>query len=189
MKQSPLLLHPPESAVRRHLHICTGKTFALGSRSPAVHVSSNGAMANGASASNGVSAMECDNELNGTVNGADTFPEDLRTRRTRNTAHTEKLINYGKELSTMAKMLTPPNNQHVLRLRKRMEVVFQYIPALLNHTLQDAFSLLAYSDPWQSPLAHLLSPAEREPVANALNRAILRAFLEFTRSISSIRHN
>ncbi|XP_065827758.1 ran-binding protein 9-like isoform X2 [Oscarella lobularis] len=41
--------------------------------------------------------------------------------------------------------------------------------------LQDAFSLLAYADPWSSPLGHILNPAEREPVADALNSAILES--------------
>ncbi|KAI9025698.1 hypothetical protein DFJ74DRAFT_705193 [Hyaloraphidium curvatum] len=39
--------------------------------------------------------------------------------------------------------------------------------------LQECFSLLAYSDPFKSPLAHLLQPAAREPVANMVNGVIL----------------
>ncbi|CAF1591781.1 unnamed protein product, partial [Adineta ricciae] len=41
--------------------------------------------------------------------------------------------------------------------------------------LQDAFSLLAYTDPKTSPLAHLLEPSQRETVSSAVNSAILEA--------------
>ena len=39
--------------------------------------------------------------------------------------------------------------------------------------LHDAFSLLAYGDPWSSPVGHQLDPVQREPVCAALNSAIL----------------
>lgn len=39
--------------------------------------------------------------------------------------------------------------------------------------LQDAFSLLAYSNPWSSPVGWQLDPAQRETVCAALNSAIL----------------
>lgn len=39
--------------------------------------------------------------------------------------------------------------------------------------MQDAFSLLAYADPWSSPVGYQLDPVEREPVCAALNSAIL----------------
>lgn len=38
---------------------------------------------------------------------------------------------------------------------------------------QDAFSLLAYADPWASPVGFQLDPVQREPVCAALNSAIL----------------
>ena len=38
---------------------------------------------------------------------------------------------------------------------------------------QDAFSLLAYSDPWNSPVGYQLTAVQREPVCMALNSAIL----------------
>jgi len=37
----------------------------------------------------------------------------------------------------------------------------------------DAFSLMAYADPWSSPVSYQLHEAQREPVAAALNSAIL----------------
>ena len=38
---------------------------------------------------------------------------------------------------------------------------------------QEAFSLLAYSDPWTSPVGGQLDPVGREPVCAQLNSAIL----------------
>ena len=38
---------------------------------------------------------------------------------------------------------------------------------------QETFSLLAYPDPFRSPVAHLLEPAKREDVAAAANSAVL----------------
>lgn len=50
-------------------------------------------------------------------------------------------------------------------------------PCLLSLCLsvlsQDAFSLLAYSDPWNCPVGQQLDPIQREPVCAALNSAIL----------------
>ncbi|NXP50574.1 RBP10 protein, partial [Heliornis fulica] len=40
---------------------------------------------------------------------------------------------------------------------------------------QDAFSLLAYSDPWNCPVGQQLDPIQREPVCAALNSAILES--------------
>ena len=39
--------------------------------------------------------------------------------------------------------------------------------------MQEAFSLLAYADPWNSPVGGQLEPSGREPVCAALNSAIL----------------
>lgn len=41
--------------------------------------------------------------------------------------------------------------------------------------LENAFSLLAYADPWDSPVGWQLSPRQREPVCAALNSAILQS--------------
>ena len=48
---------------------------------------------------------------------------------------------------------------------------------------QDAFSLLAYSDPWSSPVGCQLDPVQREPVCAALNSAILGEHLYLTFSL------
>lgn len=39
--------------------------------------------------------------------------------------------------------------------------------------MQDAFSLLAYSDPWNCPVGQQLDPTQRESLCSALNSAIL----------------
>ena len=39
--------------------------------------------------------------------------------------------------------------------------------------MQEAFSLLAYADPWNSPVGAQLEASGREPVCAALNSAIL----------------
>ncbi|XP_055343672.1 ran-binding protein 9-like isoform X2 [Paramacrobiotus metropolitanus] len=41
--------------------------------------------------------------------------------------------------------------------------------------LSDAFSFIAYEDPWKSPNRHMLEQLQREPVCAALNSAILGA--------------
>jgi hypothetical protein len=38
---------------------------------------------------------------------------------------------------------------------------------------KEAFSLLAYSNPWASPVGKQLSPSKREPICAKLNSAIL----------------
>ena len=74
-------------------------------------------------------------------------------------------------------------NQKVLAVIK-MTVQFQILHSRqlfdwtvflfsINRFLQDAFSLMAYGDPWQSPLKHLLDHQQREPVCAALNSSIL----------------
>lgn len=41
--------------------------------------------------------------------------------------------------------------------------------------IENAFSLLAYADPWNSPVGWQLSARQREPVSAALNSAILQS--------------
>ena len=48
-----------------------------------------------------------------------------------------------------------------------------YVNLTGYYPFQDAFSLLAYSDPWNSPVGAQLDPVQREPVCAALNSAIL----------------
>ncbi|RMX49820.1 hypothetical protein pdam_00009158 [Pocillopora damicornis] len=40
-------------------------------------------------------------------------------------------------------------------------------------TMSEAFSLLAYTDPWSSPVGYILDPVQRESICSSLNSAIL----------------
>ncbi|KAG7275298.1 hypothetical protein CRUP_018272 [Coryphaenoides rupestris] len=70
-----------------------------------------------------------------------------------NQAATERMIQFGRELQTLSEELLS-------------------VPSLCA---QDAFSLLAYSDPWSSPLGQQLDPMQRESLCSALNSAILES--------------
>lgn len=72
----------------------------------------------------------------------------------------EKMLQFGRDLQTMS-----------IRLRKEFGKNEQN-----KKQLQDAFSLLAYSDPWSSPVGAQLDPVQREPVCAALNSAILESY-------------
>ncbi|XP_041984621.1 ran-binding protein 10 isoform X2 [Aricia agestis] len=65
----------------------------------------------------------------------------------------ERMLAFGRELYAMSQKL---QQDHV---HKSM--------------LEDAFSLLAYSNPWDSPVGWQLEPVRREAVCEALNSAIL----------------
>lgn len=72
----------------------------------------------------------------------------------------DKLIRYGQSLQTM---LTD------------MELSMQIKDDKNTRMVQDAFSLLAYADPWSSPVGGQLDPKEREIVSRELNSAILES--------------
>ncbi|KAH8394752.1 hypothetical protein KR222_004059, partial [Zaprionus bogoriensis] len=76
----------------------------------------------------------------------------------------EKILEFGKELSSMGQQLEKEN----LMTEEERQM------------LEDAFSLIAYSNPWSSPLGWLLCPSRRENVSTTLNSAILES-LKFER--------
>ncbi|XP_065423603.1 ran-binding protein 10 isoform X3 [Chrysemys picta bellii] len=76
-----------------------------------------------------------------------------------NHAATERMIQFGRELQTLSEQLCREYGKNTTH--KKM--------------LQDAFSLLAYSDPWNCPVGQQLDPIQREPVCAALNSAILES--------------
>ncbi|BFG04061.1 ran-binding proteins 9/10 homolog [Drosophila madeirensis] len=76
----------------------------------------------------------------------------------------EKILEFGKELSSMGQQLEKEN----LMTEEERQM------------LEDAFSLIAYSNPWSSPLGWLLCPSRRENVSTTLNSAILES-LNFER--------
>lgn len=69
----------------------------------------------------------------------------------------ERMIHFGRELQSMSEHLRRECGKN--SANKKM--------------LKDAFSLLAYSDPWSSPVGYQLDSIEREPVCSTLNSAIL----------------
>ncbi|XP_050050150.1 ran-binding protein 9 [Dermacentor andersoni] len=76
-----------------------------------------------------------------------------------NQAAMERMLQFGRELHLMS-----------------VQLKHQYGTNKANRKMiQDAFSLLAYADPWSSPVGYQLDPVEREPVCAALNSAILES--------------
>lgn len=71
----------------------------------------------------------------------------------------ERMLQFGRELHLMSVQL-----KHQFGTNKENRKM-----------IQDAFSLLAYADPWSSPVGYQLDPVEREPVCAALNSAILES--------------
>lgn len=72
-----------------------------------------------------------------------------------------KLIQFGRQLQTMLQEMEKSGgvSGKLMERNRKMQ--------------QDAFALVAYPNPWDSPLGWQLAPAEREHVSNALNSAIL----------------
>ncbi|CAB1325704.1 unnamed protein product [Coregonus sp. 'balchen'] len=69
----------------------------------------------------------------------------------------ERMIHFGRELQSMSEHLRRECGKN--SVNKKM--------------LKDAFSLLAYSDPWTSPVGYQMDSIQREPVCSTLNSAIL----------------
>ncbi|KAL6107256.1 ranbp10 [Pungitius sinensis] len=76
-----------------------------------------------------------------------------------NLAATERMIQFGRELQALNEQLCREYGKNATH--KKM--------------LQDAFSLLAYSDPWNCPVGQQLDPTQREALCSALNSAILES--------------
>ncbi|KAH8292947.1 hypothetical protein KR018_001507, partial [Drosophila ironensis] len=99
----------------------------------------------------------------------------------------EKILEFGKELSSMGQQLEKENlmteeERQMLEVRccHSSSMIFM-VNSLEWLSLQDAFSLIAYSNPWSSPLGWLLCPSRRENVSSTLNSAILAESLNFER--------
>jgi hypothetical protein len=74
----------------------------------------------------------------------------------------EKMLDFGRQLYSQSIHLRQQHGKN--ESNKKM--------------LQDAFSLLAYSNPWNSPVGWQLNPQERETVCARLNSAILGKRIE-----------
>uniref|UniRef100_A0A8D8VVP6 Ran-binding protein 10 n=1 Tax=Cacopsylla melanoneura TaxID=428564 RepID=A0A8D8VVP6_9HEMI len=71
----------------------------------------------------------------------------------------ERMLEFGRELYLFSEQLRQEQEKN--EINQKM--------------LQDAFSLLAYSNPWNSPVGWQLDPIQRETVCAALNSAILES--------------
>lgn len=74
-------------------------------------------------------------------------------------AAVERMLQFGRELHAMSEQLKREQGSNTANKK----------------ALRDAFSLLAYSDPWSSPVGFQLHPVQREPICAALNSAILES--------------
>uniref|UniRef100_H2RX37 RAN binding protein 9 n=1 Tax=Takifugu rubripes TaxID=31033 RepID=H2RX37_TAKRU len=97
---------------------------------------------------------------NGFLNGSSKHVESAQNKRQLcggSQAAIERMIHFGRELQSMSEHLRRECGKN--SANKKM--------------LKDAFSLLAYSDPWNSPVGYQLDAIQREPVCSTLNSAIL----------------
>lgn len=76
----------------------------------------------------------------------------------------ERMLELGRELLQMS-----------LRLEKKHQNSNDETIAQNRTMMEEAFSLLAYSNPWASPVGKQLSPSKREPICAKLNSAILES--------------
>ncbi|XP_032226144.2 ran-binding protein 9 [Nematostella vectensis] len=76
-----------------------------------------------------------------------------------NRATLEKILTFGRYLQTMSLQLKQEHGRNEANKK----------------ALEEAFSLLAYSDPWSSPVGYLLDPVQREHICASLNSAILES--------------
>ncbi|XP_015242695.1 PREDICTED: ran-binding protein 10-like, partial [Cyprinodon variegatus] len=104
-----------------------------------------------------------DNSICNGVTGAQKHSDGSRSNGKQfcggNQAATERMIQFGRELQALSEQLCRDYGTNTTH--KKM--------------LQDAFSLLAYSDPWNCPVGQQLDPTQRESLCSALNSAILES--------------
>ncbi|XP_039261739.2 ran-binding protein 9-like [Styela clava] len=111
------------------------------------------------------------------INGVSSSREDLHASKTENGAMDTSEGGYHRKLcggnsAAILQMLS--FGKQLLQLSS--DIKKEHGPSIKNkRMLEDAYSLLAYSDPWNSPVGHQLDPIQREPVCAALNSAILES--------------
>lgn len=103
--------------------------------------------------------MECDMDVDPPGGGQHTQSGQRRQLCGGNPAAIERMLQYGRELQTMSVQLKQQYGKNPANKK----------------ALQEAFSLLAYQDPWNSPVGFQLDPVQREPICAALNSAILES--------------
>lgn len=72
-------------------------------------------------------------------------------------------------------LANPARFQALIKFGRSVQEFSQQVELDNTSILQEAFSLLAYADPWNSPVGGQLDPAGREPICDALNSAILES--------------
>lgn len=89
-----------------------------------------------------------------------------------------KILQFGRELFQMNNSLDPAENQANTKMLRVIQFFFLFCHSKFHMSeclFKDAFSLLAYHDPWNSPLGYQLDQSQREPISALLNSAILEA--------------
>lgn len=100
-------------------------------------------------------------DKNGCINGFQNGfveEEDVSPHYGKSRPAVDRMLDFGRELYNYSQTLFAQSDNND---KKKM--------------LQDAFSLLAYSNPWASPVGWQLEPEQREAVCAALNSAILES--------------
>ena len=85
------------------------------------------------------------------------------------------LARFGRSLHVFHQQLEQERGRNPANTQMLQVSLTDYPPSLSSNVLsrQDAFSLLAYPDPWNSTVGGQLDPSGREPVCAQLNSAIL----------------
>ena len=145
---------------------CNDKSVTNMSSSASSANSSNAACSSASSSSNittnGVNLGDCNGNSTNDKIDIDEGEENNETNSENNHVNDDnnrlpRVLAFGKELHLFSQQLKKQNGSN--EKNKKM--------------LEDAFSLLAYSDPSKSPIAWQLNPSERENVCQQLNNAIV----------------
>lgn len=166
-------IRPAAHSPRSSPNVSPTHSYSAGSVGSSSSSTTNGFISNGTCIDNGFDAdnmpMEVEDfeelsnhgVLNGTANMDDSDHSSSRvdSRQTccQNRTVLEKILAFGKDLQNMSVQLRREHGKNETNKK----------------ALREAFSLLAYTDPWNSPVGYLLDPVQREPICSALNSAIL----------------
>uniref|UniRef100_A0A8C1CND3 RAN binding protein 9 n=2 Tax=Cyprinus carpio TaxID=7962 RepID=A0A8C1CND3_CYPCA len=140
----------PEGYYKKRAQNNTEVEMEVDHFSNGVSESSSNGFLNGSS-THGIDLEECDADMGENINWS------KRQLCGGSQAAIERMIQFGRELQSMSENLRRERGKN--SANKKM--------------LKDAFSLLAYSDPWSSPVGYQLDSIQREPVCSTLNSAIL----------------
>ncbi|XP_073847976.1 ran-binding protein M isoform X2 [Musca autumnalis] len=119
-----------------------------------VEMDNNGHTTNGNICKNGNT-----NNFNESIDADEEMDVDVSPSVRKYSHGIERILEFGKDLSQMGQ-----------QLEKESKMTDEE-----RQMLEDAFSLIAYSNPWASPLGWQLCPTKRETVCRALNSAILES--------------